>query len=379
MDYHASTPVDPRVLEAMLPYFSEKFGNSASKQHSFGWEAEAAVEKAREQVARFIGAQAGEIYFTSGATESNHLALRGFFDACAGKPAHFMTSAIEHSSVREMAKHFSQKGIQVSVLPVDEGGQVDLEKLKKEIGRETLLLSLIMANNEIGTLQAMAEIGKICKEKEVLFHTDAAQAAGKVLLNVQEMNIDLLSLSAHKNYGPKGVGALYVRSKNPRIKLEPLFYGGGHERGLRSGTLNVPGIVGMGRAFEISSHEMKQESEALRIERDRLQNMLSEKIPGLKINGSLQQRLPHNLNVSIPGVSSDRLMMNLKKEVALSSGSACASASPQASHVLKAIGLSDEMAACSLRFGLGRFSKPEEIDFVAKRVVEEVFKIRGCF
>lgn len=377
MDYHSTTPVDPRVLEVMLPYFTTQFGNAASQQHLFGWEAEVAVEKARSQVAALIGAKSEEIFFTSGATESNNLALIGFLETFFGKESNLITTSIEHSSIQDVCSYLSGKGIQIKILRVDARGRIDLDELKESINEETELVSVIMANNEIGTIQLVSEIGEICKQSGVMFHTDAAQALGKHPIDVEKMHIDLLSISAHKNYGPKGVGALYVRSKNPPVHLRAQIHGGGHEKALRSGTLNVPGIVGLGKACEISRHEMQKETEHLKQWRDHLQKKLSEGIEGLQMNGDLQHRLPHNLNVTIPRVRSEVLMMNLKKEVALSSGSACTSEHPQPSHVLKAIGLSDEMAKCTVRFGLGRFTTIEELDFVGERVAEEVRKIRG--
>lgn len=377
MDYHATCPLDPRVLEEMLPYFIDKFGNSASKQHSFGWQAELAVEKARGQLALCVGAKAEELIFTSGATESNNLAVLGFLEPFFGKEAHFITSTIEHSSLRDLCAYLQKKGIRVSLIPVDEKGQVDPENIRKEITAQTRLVSIMTANNEIGSIQPIAEIGKICKEKGIAFHSDAAQALGKIAIDVEAIQVDMLSISAHKNYGPKGVGALYIRSKNPSIRLEAQIHGGGHEKGLRSGTLNVPGIVGLGKACEISKNEMKEESLKLRALRDDLQEKLLKNIEGSRVNGGLEQRLPHNLNLFIPDVRSEVLMMNLKKEIALSSGSACASAQPKPSHVLKAIGLRDEEAACSIRFGLGRSTTAEEVDYVAKRVIEESRKIRG--
>ncbi len=377
MDYHSTTPVDSRVLEEMLPYFNEKFGNSASKQHSFGWQAEVAVERARAQVAQLIGAKAEEIIFTSGATESNNLAILGLLEPFFGKEAHFITTAIEHSSIQDLCGFLQKKGIRVTLLPVDKKGWVDPQSLQKEITEHTHLVSVMMANNEVGSIQAIEAMGKICKENGVPFHSDAAQALGKIPVDVEKMNIDLLSISGHKNYGPKGVGALYVRSKNPSIHLEAQIHGGGHERGLRSGTLNVPGIVGLGKACEISRQEMNGESLKLAYLRDRLEQKLLKNIEGASVNGDAKNRLPHNLNLLIPGVRSEVLMMDLKKDLAMSSGSACASAHPKPSHVLKAMGLSDEQAVCSVRFGLGRNSSEGEIDYAAQKLIEAVEKIRG--
>jgi len=377
LDYHATTPVDPRVLEAMLPYFSGKFGNAASQQHHFGWEAEAAVEKARSQVARLIGAKPGEIFFTSGATESNNLALLGLLEPLAEREPQLITSNVEHSSIQGVCERLEKKGVRVEVLSVNKKGAIDVDALVQAIGEESHAVSLLLANNEIGTLQAVSEIGRACKENGLVFHVDAAQALGKIPIDVEASHIDLLSISAHKNYGPKGVGALYVRSQYPPVHLQAQIHGGGHEKGLRSGTLNVPGIVGLGKACEISMHEMEKESEYLASLRDHLQTLLLKSIEGAWVNGDPEHRLPHNLSLSLPGVRSERLMMNLKKELAISSGSACASSHPKPSHVLKAIGLSDEMAACTVRFGLGRFSSREEIEFAARRVAEESAKIRG--
>lgn len=377
LDYHATTPVDPRVLEAMLPYFSEKFGNAASQQHHFGWEAEAAVEKARSQVARLIGAKPSEIFFTSGATESNNLALLGLLEPLAEREPQLITSNVEHSSIKGVCERLEEKGVRVEVLPVDKKGAIDVDALILAIGEESHAVSLLLANNEIGTIQAVSEIGRACKENGLVFHADAAQALGKIPIDVEASHIDLLSISAHKNYGPKGVGALYVRSKYPPVHLQAQIHGGGHEKGLRSGTLNVPGIVGLGKACEISMHEMQKEQAHLTALRDHLQSLLLKSVEGAWVNGDLERRLPHNLSLSLPGVRSERLMMNLKKELAISSGSACASSHPKPSHVLKAIGLSDEMAACTVRFGLGRFSTREEVEFAASRVAEEAAKIRG--
>ncbi len=377
MDYHATTPVDPRVLESMLPYFTSHYGNPASKQHIFGLEAEAAVEKARSQVAQLIGAKPEEIFFTSGATEANNLALIGLMESHFGKESNLITTSIEHSSIQAVCDYLLKKGVKIKVLGVDSRGRLDLDELKRNMNESTQLVTVMMANNEIGTLQSLMEIGKICKERGVLFHTDAAQACGKIPIDVEKMHIDLLSISGHKNYAPKGVGSLYVRSKNPQVHLTSQIHGGGHEKGLRSGTLNVPGIVALGKACEISHHDMPQEMERLKRLRDHLQKKLSENIEDLRINGDLEHRLPLNLNVTFPQVRSEILMMNLKKEVVFSSGSACASAHPQPSHVLKAIGLSDEMTKCSVRFAIGRFTTLEEVEFVAQRVVEEVKKIRG--
>ena len=377
MDYQASTPVDPRVLEAMLPYFTQKYGNSASKQHLFGIEADAAVEHARKQVAQCIGAKTEEVYFTSGATESNNLAIRGYLETFKDHENHWTTSNVEHASVMNLFENLSSPKNSVSFLKVDEQGRLDPDLIKENLQEETRMVSVMMANNEIGTLQAIEEIGKICKESGILFHTDAAQAVGKIPIDVEKMHIDLLSISGHKNYAPKGVGALYVRSKNPQIHLIPQILGGGHERGLRSGTLNVPGIVALGKACEISRLEMKEESLKLSRLRDRMQKKLLEGISDLKVNGDMEHRLPHNLSLSIPDIKASVLMMNLKKDVAFATGSACTSLHPKPSHVLKAIGLTDQMANATLRFSLGRFTSEDEVDQVCKRILEEVSKIRG--
>lgn len=376
LDNHATTPVDPRVLEAMLPYFADKFGNAASKSHAFGWEAEAAVDSAREEVARLIGAQsAREIVFTSGATESDNLALKGIAESYRDKGDHIVTCVTEHKAVLDSCRVLERQGFRVTYLPVSSDGFVALERLKGALTEKTLLISIMAANNEIGTIQPVKEIGRMAKERGIFFHTDATQAVGKIPIHVEEMGIDLLSLTAHKMYGPKGVGALYVRSTKPRVKITPLIDGGGHERGMRSGTLNVPGIVGLGKACEFSRLEMAAEGERVTALRERLKRKLFEQLEDVNVNGDAMKRLPGNLNMSFAYVEGESLMMGLK-EIAVSTGSACTSASLEPSHVLKAIGLGDALAHASLRFGIGRFSSEDEIDYTAKRVVEEVSRLR---
>jgi cysteine desulfurase len=375
MDYHATTPVDPRVLQAMLPYFTEKFGNAASRNHSFGWEGEQAVEKARQQIAGLIGASPKEIIFTSGATESNNLAIKGVAEMYAEKGDHIITAVTEHKAVLDTCKNLRKHGRQVTFLRVGKDGLVDLDELRAAITPRTILISIMHANNEIGVLQPIREIGRIAKEHGVLFHTDATQAAGKVPIDVSEDNVDLLSISAHKMYGPKGIGALYVRRKNPRVQLTAQMDGGGHERGMRSGTLNVTGIVGLGEACAICREEMAAESERLRGLRDRLQTTLEAGLSEVYVNGSMEHRLTNNLNMSFAYVEGESLLMGIK-DVAVSSGSACTSATLEPSYVLKALGVGDELAHTSIRFGLGRFNTEEEVDYVAARIVETVDKLR---
>jgi cysteine desulfurase len=375
MDNHATTAVDPRVLEAMLPFFGEKFGNPASHTHRFGWEAEAAVEAARKQVAQITSASAQEIIFTSGATESDNLAIKGVARKYREKGNHIVTLPTEHKAVLDTCKHLEKDGFRVTCVPVQSDGLVDIEELKKALGPSTILVSIMAANNEIGVLQPLAEIGRLCHERGILFHTDAAQAVGKVPMDVQAMNIDLLSISAHKIYGPKGVGALYVRRNDPRVELAPLLDGGGHESGWRSGTLNVPGIVGLGKACEISQREMSAEAERLRTLRDRLKDGILTKLDEVYVNGSLEHRLPNNLSLSFAKLDFEPLMMSLS-DVALSSGSACTSATPDHSYVLKALGVRADLARSSIRFGLGRFNTQEEVDYVVTRVVESASRLR---
>jgi cysteine desulfurase len=375
MDNNSTTRVDPRVVEAMLPYFTEKYGNAASRSHPFGWEAEAAVEEAREKIAGLIGASAKEIIFTSGATESNNLAIKGVAAMYKKKGNHVVTQATEHKAVLDTCKRLEREGFQVTYLPVDKFGQVHPEQVREAITDKTVLVTIMAANNEIGTLQPIKAIGKLCKEKGVLFHTDAVQAVGKVPLDVEDMGIDLLSLTAHKLYGPKGVGALYVRKKDPRVRLEPQIDGGGHERGMRSGTLAVPIIVGLGTACGIANNEMAQESEKTFRLRERLRKGIMDKLPETYLNGHPTERLPGNANISFAYVEGEGLMMGIK-EVAVSSGSACTSASLEPSYVLRALGVGDELAHSSIRFGMGRFNTAEEVDFVADLVVREVSRLR---
>ncbi|MGH7886501.1 MAG: IscS subfamily cysteine desulfurase [Candidatus Binatia bacterium] len=375
LDNHATTPVDPRVLEAMLPYFTERFGNAASKSHAFGWEAEAAVDTAREQIAKLIGASAKEIVITSGATESDNLALKGVADAYRDKGNHIVTCVTEHKAVLDGCKVLQKHGWQVTYLPVEPDGLIDIGRLRESLTDKTILISIMAANNEIGTINPIKEIGRLAKEKNILFHTDATQAVGKLPIDVDAMGIDLLSLTAHKMYGPKGVGALYVRSTKPRVKLTAMIDGGGHERGMRSGTLNVPGIVGLGKACELSQKEMSSEGERLIALRERLKQGILAELDEVYINGHPVQRLPGNLNMSFAYVEGESLLMGLK-EIAVSTGSACTSASLEPSYVLKALGVSDELAYSAIRFGLGRFNSAEEIDFTIRRVVEEVRRLR---
>jgi cysteine desulfurase len=375
LDYHATTPVDPRVLEAMLPFFTETFGNPASRNHKFGWAAAAAVENARKQVARLLNASSREIVFTSGASESNNLAIKGLAHR-PGERDHIVTMATEHKGVLNSARRLAQEGFRLTLARVRPDGLVDLEDLKQAITEKTLLVSIMAANNEIGVLQPLAEIGRMCHERGVLLHTDAAQATGKIPLDVEAMQIDLLSIAGHKMYAPKGIGALYVRRRGTPVELTPVTDGGGHEGGLRSGTLNVPGIVGLGKACEICRQEMPEEARRLAGLRDRLKDGLLAGLEGIHINGSLEHRLPNNLNVSFPGVDLATLMAALS-DIALSSGSACTSGTPEPSYVLQALGVSEEVANTPLRFGLGRFTTPEEIDFCLNRVVETVKRLRA--
>ncbi len=375
MDNHATTQVDPRVFEAMKPYFLEIFGNAASRNHSFGWEAEEGVEKARKQIAELIGATSKEIVFTSGATESNNLALKGIAQMYAGRGNHLITQATEHKAVLDTCKRLEKEGVRVTYLPVQPNGLIDLDQLRDAITDQTILISIMYANNEIGVVQPMAEIGKIAKEKGVLFHSDAVQAVGKIPLNVVADGIDLMSLTGHKIYGPKGCGALYVRRRNPRVQIAAQLDGGGHERGMRSGTLNVPGIVGLGVACEIAGREMPEESRRLSFLRDKLKDRLTRDLDEVYINGTMEHHLPNNLNISFAYVEGESLLMALN-DVAVSSGSACTSATLEPSYVLKALGANDEIAHSSIRFGLGRFNTEAEVDYVGERVVEVVRKLR---
>jgi len=375
MDNHATTPVDPRVLDAMLPYFREEFGNAASRNHAFGWHAEEAVEKARKQIAAAIGANAKEIVFTSGATESNNLAIKGVAEMYAERGNHLITAATEHKAVLDTCKRLEKHGYRVTYLPVQPSGLIDLDLLRDAITDKTILVSIMHANNEIGVLQPIREIGRICKEKGVLFHTDATQSVGKVPVDVIADNVDLLSLSGHKMYGPKGVGALYVRRRNPRVQLTAQMDGGGHERGMRSGTLNVPGIAGLGKACELCMQEMAEETRRLSYLRDKLKDRLLAELDELYINGTMEHRLPHNLNISFAYVEGESLLMGIN-DVAVSSGSACTSATLEPSYVLKALGAGDDIAHSSIRFGIGRFNTEEEVDYVADKVISVVRKLR---
>ena len=374
MDNQATTPVDPRVLDEMMPYFKADFGNAASRTHSFGWAAETAVDRAREQIADLIHADARDIVFTSGATESDNLAIKGVASVCGEKGGHIITQATEHHAVLDSCKALERRGFDVSVLPVDRYGRVDSEAVSDEIGDNTLLVSIMAANNEIGTVQPLVEIGAICRERNILFHCDAAQAVGKLPIDVQALGIDLLSISAHKLYGPKGVGALYVRGR-PRVRLVAEIDGGGHERGMRSGTLNVPGIVGLGAACELAGAEMAAEGARLRGLRERLQTRLFDGLDDVFLNGHPTERLDGNLNLSFEGVDGESLMVGLN-EIALSSGSACTSAALEPSYVLRALGVSNRLAESSIRFGIGRFNVEAEIDHVAGRVIGEVERLR---
>jgi cysteine desulfurase len=375
MDNQATTPVDPRVLDEMMPYFTERFGNAASRSHEFGWMAEEAVERARARVARVVGASAQEIIFTSGATESDNLAIKGVAEVYQEKGNHIITVVTEHKAVLDSSKRLEKHGHRVTYLPVGRDGLIDLDQLKRAIDDKTTLVSVMYANNEIGVLQPVAEIGEICRARGVLFHSDAAQAAGKVAIDVNRQNIDLISISGHKMYGPKGVGALYVREKNPRVQISAIIDGGGHERGMRSGTLNVPGIVGLGKACEIALTEMREESVRLTALRDRLKEKITSRLEGVSVNGTTEHRLPGNLNMSFLHVEGESLLMGMK-EIALSSGAACTSAKIEPSYVLKALGLDDDLAQSTLRFGLGRFTTEAEVDYVADKIVDVVKKLR---
>lgn len=364
------------MLEAMKPCFEGVFGNAASRNHPFGWEAEKKVEQARAQAARLIYADPREIVFTSGATESNNLALKGAMEMYREKGNHLITQPTEHKSVLDTCKYLEKQGFQITLIPVDRYGVVDLEKLRRAVTDKTVLISVMAANNEIGTLQPIEALGKIAREKGLLFHVDAAQALGKIPLDVKKMDIHLLSASSHKMYGPKGIGMLYVRRKDPRVRLSPLFHGGGHEGGFRSGTLNVPGIVGFGKACEIAGAEMQKENERLRKLRKRLYEKITAGLEKVHLNGHPTERLAGNLNLSFSYVEGESLLMTLSEEVAVSSGSACSSASVEPSYVLRAIGLGEDLAHTSVRFGLGRFNTEEEVDYTARRVVEIVKRLR---
>jgi cysteine desulfurase len=374
LDYQATTPMDPRVLEAMMPYFTYKFGNPHSRSHSYGWEAEEGVEKARGQLAKLIGGDGKEVIFTSGATESNNLAIRGVAEFYRDRKNHIVTTVTEHKCVLDTCRHLEQNGFEVTYLPVQKNGLIDLEELRAAITDKTVVVSIMAVNNEIGVIQPLEEIGKICREKKTFFHTDAAQAAGKIPLDVEAMNIDLMSISGHKIYGPKGIGALYVRRK-PRVRLVPLIVGGGQERGFRSGTLPTPLCVGLGEAAEICTKEMAAEAVRLKKLQERMLKGLHAKLPEIFVNGDLEQRIPGNLNISFAHVEGESLMMGIKG-LSVSSGSACTSASLEPSYVLRALGVEEEMAHTSLRIGLGRFTTEQEVDTAVADLVHHVTKLR---
>ena len=376
MDNHATTPADPRVVEAMLPYFTTKFGNAASRNHAFGWVAEEAVDVARERVAALIGAESGkELVFTSGATESNNLALKGVAEFYKDKGNHIITQVTEHKAVLDTCKRLEKQGFRITLLPVGSDGRVDPDDVAKALTDQTILVSIMLANNEVGAVQPIAEIGKLTRARGVLLHCDAVQGIGKVPFDVRAMNVDLASVTAHKLYGPKGVGALYVRRSRPRVRLVAQMDGGGHERGMRSGTLNVPGIVGFGAAADILAREGVAESARILAQREHLRARLTHELDEVELNGSIEHRLPGNLNVSFAFVEGEAMMMAIK-DVAVSSGSACTSASLEPSYVLRALGVGEELAHSSIRFGIGRFNTDEEVDYVADLVVAKVRKLR---
>ena len=375
MDNHSTTSCDPRVVDAMLPFFTEKFGNSASRNHSFGWEAEEAVDQARRRIAKLIHADAKEIVFTSGATESDNLALKGVVEMYKEKGDHVITSSTEHRAVIDAAKSLEKKGVRVTYLPVDKTGMINPDDVRAAITDKTILISIMLANNEIGTIHPIQEIGKIAKEKGVLFHCDATQGVGKIPVNASEMGIDLMSFASHKIYGPKGIGALYVRRKAPRVRLVPMIDGGGHERGMRSGTLPVPLIAGFGKAVELCEQEMPTESVRIQGLRDRLQAGITDALEAVYLNGHPTERLPGNLNLSFAYVEGEALLMGVK-EIALSSGSACTSATLEPSYVLRALGVGSDLAHSSIRFGLGRFSTPEEVEYTIDRMIKAVNHLR---
>jgi len=376
MDYHATTPVDPRVVEAMLPYFTQKFGNAASRSHIYGWTAEEAVSYAREQIAKLIGAESEkEIVFTSGATESDNLALKGIAEFLKEKGDHVITSVIEHKAILDSCKRLEKQGLRVTYLKPASDGRIDPDDVKKAITDKTILVSIMLANNEIGTVNDLAEIGRITRERGVLLHSDAVQGIGKVPFDVQKMNVDLASITAHKMYGPKGIGALYIRRSRPRVRLVAEMDGGGHERGMRSGTLNVPGIVGFGKAADLMLKDGPTENSRILSLREHLRKRFTDSLEQVEVNGSLEHRLPGNLNISFAFVEGEALMMAIK-DVAVSSGSACTSASLEPSYVLRALGVGEEMAHSSIRFGLGRFNTREEVDYVADLVIDKVKKLR---
>ena len=377
MDSQSTTPVDPRVLEAMIPYFTEKFGHPASRNHPFGWEAEGGVDRAREQIAKLIGARdPKEVVFTSGGTEAINLALKGVAEMYREKGNHIVTTTIEQRATLDVCKRLERQGFEVTYVPVGRDGLVDVEAVRAALTDKTILLSIMFANNEIGTIQPVAELGKLAKEKGIIFHTDATQAVGKIPVDVEAMGVDLLSATAHMLYGPKGVGALYVRRKNPRVRLAPMVDGGGHERGMRSGTVPVPLVVGFGKAAEICREVMGEESKRLAALRDRLQEQILSKVDEAYVNGHPTRRLPHNLNISFAYVEGESVLMGLNREAALASGSACTSATLEPSYVISALGVDSELAHSSIRFGLHRFSTEEEVDFVAGKTIEVIHRLR---
>jgi cysteine desulfurase len=373
LDNHSTTPMDPEVLQAMLPYFSEKFGNASSRSHVYGWSAEIAVETAREQIAAMINAKPGDIFFTSGATESNNLALQGSAQTNPKNKNHFITSAVEHASILQVIQKLRENKSEITILPVNADGKIDLRQLEESITPQTALMTFLAANNEIGTINPLEFIGKIAKDHQVLFHVDAAQAFGKIPLDVKKMNIDFMSLTAHKIYGPKGVGALYVKDVS---RIGPLFYGGQHEKGLRPGTLNVPGIVGLGAAADLCFKKMESEFQHIKLLRDDLQNSLIQNLGQISINGEINNRLPNNLNISFKGIEAGHLLENLRN-IAISLGSACSSGSSRPSHVLEALGLPQERIISSIRIGLGRFTTGEEIQFAKDEIIKSVLKLRN--
>jgi cysteine desulfurase len=375
LDYHATTPVDPDVFKTMAPYFTDIFGNAASRNHEFGWTAEAAVEHSRAQIAKLVGASEKEIIFTSGATESNNLSLVGVAEMYKEKGNHIITTPVEHKAILDTCHFLETKGYEVTYLPVDQYGRVSAEQVREAITPKTILVSVMFANNEIGSINPIGEIGKVCKEKGVIFHTDAVQAVGKIPVNVDALGVDLLSLTAHKIYGPKGIGALYVRRKAPRVRLAPLIHGGGHERGMRSGTLNVPGIVGFGKAAELCLKNMETEMARIKRLRDKMWDRFQAELDEIYLNGHPTERLPNNLNISFAFVEGESMMMGMK-ELAVSSGSACTSASLEPSYVLKAIGVGEDLAHTSIRFSLGRFTTEEEVDYATDKVITTVKKLR---
>jgi cysteine desulfurase len=377
MDSQSTTPVDPRVLEEMIPYFTEKFGHPASRNHPFGWEAEGGVDKAREQIAKLIGARdPKEVVFTSGGTEAINLALKGVAEMYREKGNHIVTTTIEQRATLDVCKRLERQGFEVTYVPVGREGLVDVEAVRAALTDKTVLISVMVANNEIGTIQPVAELGKLAKEKGIIFHTDATQAVGKIPVDVEAMGIDLLSMTAHMLYGPKGVGALYVRRKSPRVRLAPMVDGGGHERGMRSGTVPVPLVVGFGKAAEICREVMGEESKRMAALRDRLQEQILSKVDEAYVNGHPERRLPHNLNISFAYVEGESVLMGLNREAALASGSACTSATLEPSYVISALGVDSELAHSSIRFGLHRFSTEEEVDFVAQKTIEVIHRLR---